>query len=105
MSYFITLNQLAAMEAIKGGFLSSVQTENLTIAYTNMKAGAEIPLHQHQEEAVDIILEGILEMHVGEKSDTLTPGMISAVPSQAPHKAKAITDCKVVTVFYPKRNM
>jgi quercetin dioxygenase-like cupin family protein len=105
MSYFIELGKLPASEALKNAFLSSIQTENLTIAYTNMKAGVEIPLHHHPEEAVDIILEGILEMMIGEKSDTLSTGMISIVPSNIPHSAKAITDCKVVTVFYPQRKL
>jgi quercetin dioxygenase-like cupin family protein len=105
MSYFLELNKLTASEALKNAFLSSVQTENLTVAYTNMKAGAEIPLHHHPEEAVDIVLEGILEMRVGEKSETISPGMISIVPSNVPHSTKAITDCKVVTVFYPQRKL
>jgi quercetin dioxygenase-like cupin family protein len=105
MNHFIVLNKLDALEAMQNAFLSSVQTENLTVAYTDMKAGVEIPLHHHLEEAVDIILEGILEMQIGEKSDTLSPGMISIVPSNIMHQAKAITDCKVVTIFYPKRQM
>jgi quercetin dioxygenase-like cupin family protein len=105
MNHFIILNQLETLEVMQGAFLASVQTENLTVAYTDMKAGVEIPLHHHPEEAVDILLEGILEMQIGEKSDTLSPGMISIVPSNILHRAKAITDCKVVTIFYPKRQM
>jgi quercetin dioxygenase-like cupin family protein len=103
MNHFIELKSLAATEALKDALLSAVNTENLTIAYTDMKAGVEIPLHHHPEEAVDIILEGILEMQIGEKTGTLTHGMISIVPSNAPHKAKAITGCRVITIFYPKR--
>jgi quercetin dioxygenase-like cupin family protein len=103
MNYFISLKQLETLEAMQGVLLASVQTENLTVAYTDMKAGVEIPLHHHPEEAVDIILDGILEMQIGEKSDTLSHGMISIVPSDSMHKAKAITDCKVVTIFYPQR--
>jgi quercetin dioxygenase-like cupin family protein len=104
MDHFILLNQLPAQELIQSAFVGSVQTENLTLSYTDMKAGVEIPLHHHPEEAVDIILEGILEMQVGEKSDTLSHGMVSIVPSNVPHKAKAITDCKVLTIFYPQRS-
>jgi quercetin dioxygenase-like cupin family protein len=105
MKHFISLNKLESTAALKGALLSTLQTENLTIAYTDMKAGTEIPLHHHPEEAVDIILEGILEMQVGEKTETLSHGMITVVPSNVPHWAKAITDCKVLTVFYPKRNI
>jgi quercetin dioxygenase-like cupin family protein len=105
MNHFFILNQLETLEAMQGAFLASVQTENLTVAYTDMKAGVVIPLHHHPEEAIDIILEGILEMQIGEQTDTLTMGMISIVPSNIIHQAKAITDCKVITIFYPKRQM
>lgn len=104
MNNFIALNQLSAEEALKGALLSTIQTENLTIAYTHMKAGVQIPLHQHPEEAIDIVLDGILEMQIGETTDMLTPGMLSTVPSQVLHAAKAITDCRVITVLYPQRN-
>jgi quercetin dioxygenase-like cupin family protein len=105
MNHFITLNELNMQEAMKNAWLGSVQTENMTVAYTDMKAGVEIPLHQHPEEAVDIMLEGKLEMQIGEVSSILIAGMISIVPSNIPHRAKAISDCRVVTVFYPKRGM
>jgi quercetin dioxygenase-like cupin family protein len=105
MKHFISLNKLESTAALKGALVSTLQTQNLTIAYTDMKAGTEIPLHHYPEEAVDIILEGILEMQVGEKTETLSHGMITVVPSNVPHWAKAITDCKVLTVFYPKRNI
>jgi quercetin dioxygenase-like cupin family protein len=105
MNHFIYLDKLESTAALKDAFLSIVQIENLTLAYTSMKAGAEVPLHHHPEEAVDILLEGILEMQVGEKTETLTHGMITVVPSNIPHWAKAITDCKVLTVFYPQRKM
>lgn len=105
MEHFITLNRLESLDALKGARLASVQTEHLTISYTDMKSGTTIPLHQHAEEAVDIILNGILEMQIAEKTETLNPGMITIVPSNIPHQAKAITDCKVVTIFYPQRSM
>jgi quercetin dioxygenase-like cupin family protein len=105
IDHFIVLGELEMLEAIKGAFLSSIQTENLTVAYKDMRAGAEIPLHHHMEEAVDIVLEGRLEMQIGETTGLLLPGMISVVPSNVPHKAKALTDCKVTTIFYPRRNL
>lgn len=105
MNQFISLNELPLQQPIKNAWLGSVQTENLTLAYTDMKAGVEIPLHHHQEEAIDILLEGKLEMQIGEVSSILTHGMVSIVPSNIPHRARAISDCKVVTVFYPKRSL
>lgn len=105
MKHFISLNNLPLKEIIKGGFVSSLQTENLTLSYTHLKAGTEIPLHQHPEEAVDILLTGLLEMEIGDGTDTLSTGMMSIVPGNIPHRAKAITDCKVLTVFFPQRDI
>ena len=103
MDHLISLNKLALQELVKGGFVGSIQTENLTLAYTDMKAGVEVPLHFHPEEAADIVLEDKLEIQVGETTGVLTNGMISIVPSNVPHSAKAISDCKVITILYPKR--
>lgn len=105
MKHFIALNNLPLKEIMKGGFVSSVQTENLTLSYSSLKAGTEIPLHQHPEEAIDILLSGLLEMQIGDTLDTLTSGMISIVPSNIPHKATAVIDCKVLTIFFPQRNL
>jgi quercetin dioxygenase-like cupin family protein len=103
MQHFIELDRLDLKELLQGAFASFLQTENLTIGYTDMKAGSEVPLHHHPEEAIDIVLEGKLEMHIGDTKHTIMPGYITTVPSNVPHRAQALTDCKVITVFYPRR--
>ena len=47
MSRFIELHKLPVVEVLKNASQGSVQTENLTVSYTNIKAGVEIPLHHH----------------------------------------------------------
>jgi quercetin dioxygenase-like cupin family protein len=42
-------------------------------------------------------------MQIGETMGILTPGMMSFVPSNVQHRAKAVTDCKVVTILHPQR--
>lgn len=105
MAYFIELAELNGKPALPGATVDFIQTQNLTIGYSELKAGAEIPLHQHLQEATDIVLEGVLEMQIGETVDVLKWGMISLVPSNMPHRARAITDCKVVTVLHPQRDV
>jgi quercetin dioxygenase-like cupin family protein len=105
MKHFIVFDQLQAKEMLKGAGAAFLQTEHLTVGYTHMKAGSEIPLHHHAEEAIDIVLEGEMEMQIGDVTDTVRRGGMTYVPSNVPHKAKASTDCKVVTVFYPKRDI
>lgn len=105
MDQFINLEDLLAKEVIKGGLAGFVQTENLTVAYTQMEPGTAVPFHQHPNEAIDIVLEGELEMQIGERTDLLTRGMITIVPGNVPHRALAKTNCKVVTILYPQREM
>ena len=103
MSHFIALSDLKNREVTKGITLDFFHTEHLTVAFTTLKAGREIPLHHHIHEAIDIVIEGELQMQVGETNGVLKRGMISNVPSNIPHQAQAITDCRVITVFYPLR--
>jgi quercetin dioxygenase-like cupin family protein len=105
MNHFIQLNKLTVKDELPGATAAYFQTVYSTMAYTEMQAGAIIPLHHHVNEALDIVLEGILEMQIGDKTDTLYPGMMSFVPSNIQHGAKAITDCKIVTVLHPKRQV
>ncbi len=104
MNHFIELNALEIKDSLPGATAAYFQTEHSTIAYTALKAGLQIPLHNHANEAVDIVLAGIVEMQIGESSGTLTAGMMSFVPSNIMHSATAITDCKVITFLHPKRN-
>ena len=104
MKAFIVLEDLHPIPALEGATLAKVDTAQLTIAYTTLRPGTVIPIHQHPEEAVDILLEGKLEMQVGEQVSSMVPGMISIVPSNIPHTARAVTNCKVVTIFYPRRS-
>ena len=105
MDQFIKLDELLSKEIIKGGLAGFVQTENLTVAYTQMEPGTAVPLHHHPNEAIDIVLEGELEMQIGERTDLLKRGMITVVPGNVPHSAIAKTNCKVITILYPQRKM
>ncbi len=103
MDHFIKLNSLEIKDRLPGATAAYFQTAYSTVAYTEPKAGAEIPIHNHANEAIDILLEGELEMQVGDFTDLLRSGMMSFVPSNTFHKAKALSDCKVVTILHPKR--
>ena len=103
MKNFIALHGLEIKDRLPGATVSYFGAENFTVAYTTLEADAEIPLHNHVNEAVDIILEGELEMRIGDETGILKPGMMSFVPSGIMHGAKAITNCKTVTILYPKR--
>ena len=105
MNHFIKMNTLEVKDTLPGASAAYFQTAHSTIAYTELKTGAVIPMHNHMNEAVDIVLDGVLEMQIGETKAMMQRGMMSFVPSNVMHSARAMTDCKVVTVLHPQRSM
>jgi quercetin dioxygenase-like cupin family protein len=80
-----------------------IHTGNITVAFNELKAGAEVPAHQHIHETIDYVQEGELEMTIGNETVQMNTGTVARIPSDIPHSAKAITDCRVINVFYPAR--
>lgn len=77
--------------------------ERLTLGLVDIKAGSDLPQHQHPHEQITYILEGQLNMTIGGELHVLTAGMFYVIPSNVWHGAVAITDCKVMDVFNPVR--
>ena len=77
--------------------------ENLTFGFVELKAGSNIPMHQHVQEQITYIIEGQLDMVIGGQPSLLTAGTYFVIPSNTPHSAIAKTGCKVIDVFSPVR--
>jgi quercetin dioxygenase-like cupin family protein len=76
---------------------------NMSLGYVELEKGSSIPLHQHVHEQITYIMEGELDMVIGEQNCLLTAGMYHIIPSNMPHSAIARTACKVIDVFSPVR--
>ena len=77
--------------------------ENMTFGYVELIAGSAIPLHQHPHEQITYIIEGQLDMIIGEMACSLVPGMYQVIACNTPHSAVAKKDCKVIDAFSPVR--
>ena len=77
--------------------------DKMTFGYVELEAGSSIPLHHHVQEQITYILEGELEMQIGEQPCLLSAGMYQVIPSDLPHAAIARTNCKVIDAFSPVR--
>ena len=80
-----------------------LSTQNITVAFNIIKKGATVPLHEHIHETIDFVQEGKLEMTVGKETVLMQAGMVARVPASVAHSAKALTNCKVINVFFPVR--
>lgn len=77
--------------------------ETMTMGLVEIKAGSNLPAHQHPQEQITYVLEGQLNMTIDGKTCPLSAGMFYVIPSNITHSAIAITDCKVMDVFHPVR--
>jgi quercetin dioxygenase-like cupin family protein len=73
----------------RGPVLRSDVMELTRISFTKGK-GAE--MHQHPEEQILYVLEGVLDVTVGDESYEVHPGQASFHPSNVPHRAMAKED-------------
>jgi quercetin dioxygenase-like cupin family protein len=104
MKHFFEFSELPKLPVPTDMFdVRFIHTANITVAFNELKAGAEVPVHQHMHETIDYVQEGELLMAIGDETIRMKAGMVCRVPSNIMHGAKAINDCKVINVFYPMR--
>lgn len=80
-----------------------IHSKTMTFAYWEVRKGSTVPEHSHMHEQVVNMLEGEFDLTVGGYSKTLSQGMVAIIPSNAKHRGKAMTDCKILDVFHPVR--
>jgi quercetin dioxygenase-like cupin family protein len=97
------LKKLLPKEVFPGFTGRFIHTDNMTFAYWEIKKGSALPEHSHMHEQVVNMLEGEFEIILEGKSNPLSAGMVLPIPAHAKHAGRAITDCKILDVFYPVR--
>lgn len=65
--------------------------------------GASIHEHAHPQEEVYEVIEGQLELTIGDATEIVRPGLVGIVPANVAHSVKALTDAKAIIVDYPIR--
>ena len=97
------LNEIEQKEIIPGYKARFVHSENVTIAFWNVKAGAILPEHSHVHEQISIVTKGEFELTVQGEKQIAVPQKVIIIPSNAKHSAIALTDCEITDIFYPVR--
>ena len=100
----IILKNIPAKEIMPGFLGRLVHSANMTFAHWDIKAGANLPSHSHPHEQVVNMIEGEFELTVNGESHLLQASDVFIIPSDAIHSGKAVTDCKIIDVFYPIRD-
>ena len=81
-----------------------IHAGNITVAFNELKEGAIVPLHSHEHETIDIVLEGELAMTIDAETVIMEGGEVCKISPNRLHGAMALTDCKVINIFYPRRD-
>lgn len=103
MSAFHLFSDLPEKTLFKGFHARLVHTDQMTISYLRIDAGAELPEHRHPHEQITNILEGELEMTIGGETQVCKPGMTVTIAPNVPHSGRALTDCIALDIFTPVR--
>ncbi len=98
------LNDIPAREFLPGFYGRFVHGEASTLSYVTITKGSTLPTHQHPHEQITHIVEGELQMKIGDEEFVFTPGSVYVIPGNTPHSAFALTDCKVLDFFSPARD-
>jgi quercetin dioxygenase-like cupin family protein len=99
----INLADIEEKKILPGLHVRFVHSENMTFAYWNIDAGAALPDHKHPHEQVVNIIEGDFELTVAGEPRIIKPGDVVIIPGNVSHSGKAVTNSRVIDVFYPVR--
>ena len=101
---FIDINTMAPIEVLPGVRIRAPHGKNLMLSYLEMDQAAVVPLHSHPHEQGGILLEGKMELTIGDEVRVVEPGAMYLIPPNVVHKAVALEGPLVVLdVFSPIR--
>lgn len=100
---YIKLIEAEEKELIPGYHVKFVNSETMTFAHWRIEQSAEFPEHSHPNEQVINMLDGDFIIRIGDEEHKLSKDDVFIIPAGVPHSGKAITECRTIDVFYPKR--
>ena len=80
-----------------------VNGEKMTVAEISIAKDGAVPVHQHENEQMTHVVEGVLKFDIGGKEVIVRKGEILHIPSNVPHGGVALEDSVSVEIFVPVR--
>ena len=88
------------MSGFNGKFVNG---ENITWAFWEIKKDSSIPEHFHVHEQIMYVISGSFSFTLEGETSVFGEGDTIVIPSNHKHYGTALTDCKIMDVFCPKR--
>ena len=99
----IDTKKLPVVEKKKGWHGRYFDSAAMTFGHYEFDEGAVIPPHQHAQEEVWQVLEGELEITIGEARHRAGAGFVGIIPPDTVHAVKALTKGRAIVVDTPRR--
>lgn len=80
--------------------------DSMMIAQIFLAKGAVVPTHEHVNEQLTYVIEGLLRFSLGDDGEQVVDvaaGEVLQIPAHLPHSAEALEDTLDVDVFHPPR--
>jgi quercetin dioxygenase-like cupin family protein len=102
--YVDIVTEIEGVEFVPGLVLRPLVGKDLMLSFVSYDPHTEAPRHAHSEEQVLYVLEGELEVELGDETRTLRPGQAAVIPPHLPHAARTHDlPCYQLDVFHPPR--
>jgi quercetin dioxygenase-like cupin family protein len=97
--------QTAGFSPLPGIVMQSVVGGKLMANWVTIEPNRDVPRHQHPHEQLGIMLEGELELTLGDETRLLRPGDAYTIPPNLPHGARTKeSGCVVLDISTPPRD-
>ena len=101
---FIRLDDYEAVEIAPGARVRTPYGENIMLSYLELEEGCVVPEHSHPHEQAGMLLEGRMELTIGDETRTCESGEMFVIPGGVTHSARPLDGPAVVLdVFSPVR--
>ena len=80
-----------------------VNGERMTVAQISIARDGAVPVHQHENEQMTCVMEGVLKFDIAGKETVVRKGEILLIPSNVPHGVVALEDALSLEIFVPVR--
>ncbi len=102
---FYKLDDVKPFSPLEGFQMQSVTGGDMMANWVRIEPNKVMPRHQHPQEQLGIMLEGSLELTIGDDTRMLRPGDAYTIPGDVPHHARTVADgCLVLDIFSPPRD-
>lgn len=101
---FYDLSEVRPFSPLPGFQMQSVIGGVMMANWVRIEPNQLMPRHEHPQEQLGIMLEGTLELTIGDETRVLKPGQAYTIPGNVPHHATTSEDgCLVLDIFSPSR--